>query len=399
MSAQTKILQEHDVLLHYSSDTPAEPRDPLERAGTSKELHQIPSTAAAQQQNPQVHHVSPNKDLAGARRTASLLIRYACRAPGSSGEGRDVQGISPMLVQLTNAGQNPRVLVLTKNYVERSDNELITVLKDASKTGQQYSWSNLMFCQLDQGGVVKDSVTNLDRLLYEFTLAFALFNRIDGLKVFVNRMKEEVDKAHAEHHVDITSSSKPSDLLIGTLILLRRSPQSPLSLDLAPAHLSRNVGELFGHQTYSLAINMMSTSIRSEPTSLAPSAQTNLHNIIRCVVVANPRQDPIKSYIHVLSSASNCFQSATTSISKKEKEKDETDQYSNSLVVILIDIACRLLESMLQNVAHCQDFFTLGAVELLGLLRLPSIPYDFANTQPSVQQSNLNVENGVAYYR
>ncbi|PLW46855.1 hypothetical protein PCANC_06561 [Puccinia coronata f. sp. avenae] len=37
MSAQTKILREHDVLLHYSSDTPAEPRDPLERAGTSKE--------------------------------------------------------------------------------------------------------------------------------------------------------------------------------------------------------------------------------------------------------------------------------------------------------------------------------------------------------------------------
>ncbi|PLW33219.1 hypothetical protein PCASD_09535 [Puccinia coronata f. sp. avenae] len=97
MSAQTKILQEHDVLLHYSSDTPAEPRDPLERAGTSKELHQIPSTAAAQQQNPQVHHVSPNKDLAGARRTASLLIRYACRAPGSSGEGRDVQGMYDFL--------------------------------------------------------------------------------------------------------------------------------------------------------------------------------------------------------------------------------------------------------------------------------------------------------------
>jgi E3 ubiquitin-protein ligase HUWE1 len=41
----------------------------------------------------------------------------------------------------------------------------------------------------------------------------------------------------------------------------------------------------------------------------------------------------------------------------------------------------QLLESMLQNVAHCQDFITLGALELLlGLLRLPSIPYDFANT-------------------
>jgi E3 ubiquitin-protein ligase HUWE1 len=36
---------------------------------------------------------------------------------------------------------------------------------------------------------------------------------------------------------------------------------------------------------------------------------------------------------------------------------------------------------MLQNVAHCQDFITLGALDLLlGLLRLPSIPYDFATT-------------------
>jgi hypothetical protein len=69
----------------------------------------------------------------------------------------------------------------------------------------------------NQIGTVIRVVTNLDGLLYGFTSAFSLFNQVDGLKVFVNRFKEEVDKAYAEHHVDITSSSKPSELLIGML--------------------------------------------------------------------------------------------------------------------------------------------------------------------------------------
>ncbi|PLW38693.1 hypothetical protein PCANC_16027 [Puccinia coronata f. sp. avenae] len=60
-------------------------------------------------------------------------------------------------------------------------------------------------------------VTNLDGLLYGFTSAFILFNQVDGLKVFVNQFNKGVDKAYAEHHVDITSSSKPSELLIGML--------------------------------------------------------------------------------------------------------------------------------------------------------------------------------------
>jgi E3 ubiquitin-protein ligase HUWE1 len=47
--------------------------------------------------------------------------------------------------------------------------------------------------------------------------AFALFNHTDGLKVFVNRIIEAVDKANAAHHVDITSSFKPSELLVGML--------------------------------------------------------------------------------------------------------------------------------------------------------------------------------------
>ncbi|PLW58725.1 hypothetical protein PCANC_00349 [Puccinia coronata f. sp. avenae] len=37
MSAQKKILRTHNVLLHYSSETPAKPQHPLERAGTSNE--------------------------------------------------------------------------------------------------------------------------------------------------------------------------------------------------------------------------------------------------------------------------------------------------------------------------------------------------------------------------
>ncbi|PLW35759.1 hypothetical protein PCASD_20641 [Puccinia coronata f. sp. avenae] len=40
------------------------------------------------------------------------------------------------------------------------------------------------------GTVIKDA-SNLDGLLYGFTSAFSLFNRVNGLKVFVNRIKEE----------------------------------------------------------------------------------------------------------------------------------------------------------------------------------------------------------------
>ncbi|POW19573.1 hypothetical protein PSHT_04507 [Puccinia striiformis] len=59
--------------------------------------------------------------------------------------------------------------------------------------------------------------TNLDGLPYRFTLAFGLFNQVDGLKVFVNRIEDEVGKAISEYHVDITSLSKPSNLLIDML--------------------------------------------------------------------------------------------------------------------------------------------------------------------------------------
>ena len=45
---------------------------------------------------------------------------------------------------------------------------------------------------------------------------------------------------------------------------------------------------------------------------------------------------------------------------------------------------------MPQNVAHFQDFITLGALDLLlGLLRLPLIPYDFATTPTAEAFSSM----------
>jgi len=44
----------------------------------------------------------------------------------------------------------------------------------------------------------------------------------------------------------------------------------------------------------------------------------------------------------VPASVSNTFQSTTASVSKKEKEKDEKDHCSNNVVLLLIDIACRI---------------------------------------------------------
>ena len=85
------------------------------------------------------------------------------------------------------------------------------------------------------------AVTNLDGLLYGFTSAFALFNQVDGLKVFVNRIKEGVEKAIVQRPIDKT--------------------QLPLSTKLIIQNKA-----VFGYQIYSLAINMMSILIHGEPT-------------------------------------------------------------------------------------------------------------------------------------
>jgi E3 ubiquitin-protein ligase HUWE1 len=354
----------------------------------------------------------------------------------------------------------------------------------------------------NQIGTVIRAVTNLDGLLYGFTSAFALFNQVDGLKVFVNRIKEEVDKAIAEHHVDITSSSKPSELLIGMLShssagLLKALFRSIQRLLTSAGTLEsvRNLTEtqlplsikliiqnkaVFGYQIYSLAINMMSTLIHSEPTSLVILQETGLpealydaidsgiepaFDVIAAIPSAlgalclnevglqqlNERQaipaifavftserharilrdrdhasvvgstidelirhqpslkktvleatltflseiDRIGKAVDVTasqvvnaqlkacveespqaaiegassslpvapsqsnlqdvvmnenqgvpSSVSNLFQSATASVSKKEKERDEKDHYSNNLVLLLIDVACRVSLNM-----------------------------------------------------
>lgn len=139
--------------------------------------------------------------------------------------------------------------------------------------------------------VVTRAVTSLDGLLYGFTSAFPLFTQAEGMKVFVNRVKEQVDRAISQHSMQETSTMKPSELLTGLLshpaagllkALLRAiqrllssagtmdsvrnlaDSQLPSAIKLILQHKS-----IFGYQIYSLAINQMSTIIHSEPTSLA----------------------------------------------------------------------------------------------------------------------------------
>ncbi|KAH9820843.1 hypothetical protein DFH28DRAFT_1121207 [Melampsora americana] len=390
---------------------------------------------------------------------------------------------------------------------------------------------------------VSRAVTNLDGLMYGFTSAFTLFNQADGLKVFVNRIKEQADKSIAEHPVESSSPMKPSELLTGMLAhpsagLLKAIFRSIQRLLTSAGTLEsvRNLTEtqlpmsikliiqnkaVFGYQIYSLAINMMSTLIHSEPTSLVilqeaglpdalydaidgeiepafdviaaiPAAlgalclnevglkQLNDRKAIQSIfavftkekhvkilrdrdhasVVGSTideliRHQPslkqavleatldflrridsigrandstnLKSHLYELQcvskddgetkthegksehqedpmsgksdsqevvmneaqplSASEGGAIPQASSASKQKEKDgekEKDGHANNAVLLQIDVACRLLESMLQNVAHCQDFISMGALDvLLGLVRLPCIPYDFAITPAS----------------
>lgn len=420
---------------------------------------------------------------------------------------------------------------------------------------------------------VSRAVTNLDGLMYGFTSAFTIFNQADGLKIFVNRIKEQVDKAIAEHPLESSSPMKPSELLTGMLAhpsagLLKAIFRSIQRLLTSAGTLEsvRNLTEtqlptsikliiqnkaVFGYQIYSLAINMMSTLIHSEPTSLVilqeaglpealydaidseiepafdviaaiPAAlgalclnevglkQLNERKAIQSIFAVFTREKHVKilrdrdhasvvgstidelirhqpslkqavldatldflrridsigsaadspipkthyyqlqcspedqsgekseprnlegedenMQIHkaevetgthevvmdeaqpllAIEAGSNTQSSSTPGKKDKEEEKDK-DGHANNTVLLLIDVACRvcltlyllldylnfrlqtygfvchqLLESMLQNVAHCQDFVTMGALDvLLGLIRLPCIPYDFASTPAS----------------
>ncbi|CAH7676577.1 hypothetical protein PPACK8108_LOCUS11727 [Phakopsora pachyrhizi] len=60
---------------------------------------------------------------------------------------------------------------------------------------------------------------------------------------------------------------------------------------------------------------------------------------------------------------------------------DEKDVFFNRAVLFYVDVDCRLLESMLQNVAHSQYLTSMQGFDIkLSLLRLPSIPYNFLTT-------------------
>ncbi|KNZ50434.1 uncharacterized protein VP01_4429g1 [Puccinia sorghi] len=101
-----------------------------------------------------------------------------------------------------------------------------------------------------------DSVTNLAGLIY--ASAFALSNQVDGLKVFVNQIKVEVDKAIAEHLIiqtlRITSRISPSvfKILLGIIkadgeALQESTPTIPFtSLDRIARPLGRGVERVPG---------------------------------------------------------------------------------------------------------------------------------------------------------
>jgi len=60
----------------------------------------------------------------------------------------------------------------------------------------------------NQIGTVIRAATNLDGLLYGFTSAFSLLTKSLASRAFFNQIEEEV-----LHPIDITSSSKASELL------------------------------------------------------------------------------------------------------------------------------------------------------------------------------------------
>ncbi|PLW05072.1 hypothetical protein PCASD_23321, partial [Puccinia coronata f. sp. avenae] len=71
------------------------------------------------------------------------------------------------------------------------------------------------------------------------------------------------------------------------------------------------------------------------------------------------------------------------------RKKDEKHHYLNNLVLQLIDVACRLRESMLQNVAQYQDFITLGALKLL-LVQEGEVPNQhFREQRPHRRRKDL----------
>ncbi|KAI8460869.1 hypothetical protein BY996DRAFT_6429551 [Phakopsora pachyrhizi] len=324
---------------------------------------------------------------------------------------------------------------------------------------------------------VTRAVTNLD--------AFGLFNQADGLKVFVNRIKEECS-------TDDPSAIKSSELLIGMLPHSSAGLLKALFRSIQRLLTVRNLTETQLPAAIKLIIqnNMMSTLIHSEPTSLVilqeaglpealydaidegiepafdviaaiPSAlgalclnevglrQLNSRKAIQAIFSVFTREkharilrdrdhatlirhqpslkktvleatniDPsaaslsrvlLKSEPKEIEQTKDVNDSQATlhhtqvisndvimsepvagpSIISQQpqldaankKEKDEKDAYLNNVVLLYIDVACRLLESMLQNVAHCQDFISMQGLDiLLSLLRLPSIPYNFSIT-------------------
>ncbi|PLW12784.1 hypothetical protein PCANC_16968 [Puccinia coronata f. sp. avenae] len=105
MSAQTKILRTHNVLLHYSSDTPAKPQHPLERAGTSNECppeegdHPIINASGVQAISPDSNRsIMPTtltKQRSVISSTSKTLVPLTCATRGEiEGNSEDKDGAS-----------------------------------------------------------------------------------------------------------------------------------------------------------------------------------------------------------------------------------------------------------------------------------------------------------------
>jgi len=133
----------------------------------------------------------------------------------------------------------------------------------------------------------------------------------------------------------------------GTLTFLNEIDRIGKAVDITASQFINVQLKACGEEPSQAAIESITSSVPAVSTQSSPQD----------VVMDESQAVPV--------SASNLFHSTTASVRKKEKEKDEKDHYSNNTVPLLIDVACRLLESMLKNVAHCQDFVTLSGLHLL----------------------------------
>ncbi|KAI8444294.1 hypothetical protein BY996DRAFT_6426096 [Phakopsora pachyrhizi] len=124
--------------------------------------------------------------------------------------------------------------------------------------------------------------------------------------------------------------------------------------------------------------------IRHQPSLKKTVLEANVNFLNGIHEIAAPQSDLVNANDVLMSKpasgpANLLLQSTLDAVNKKEM--DEKDVFFNRAVLFYVDVDCRLLESMLQNVAHSQYLTLMQGFDIkLSLLRLPSIPYNFLTT-------------------